>query len=236
MNRILTAARLHLNKPQIVFSSPAQIIGAVLILSAIVAFALQRAGNSPLDADYAMGARMNSGMVWSLPGFLIYYGVQAIATTFPFALALGLTRRAYVLGTALVNLIMSVYITALMLALLGIELAEGHWCFGLYVLVTYALGAGDPWVLAATVFLGTFLCTSIGGLFGAVWVRFGSRGPLALGLGLGLVLVLALLVFAPRLAQILSGVTSAGLALGVALASVLAVAGTWLAMSRAAVR
>jgi len=236
MKRIITAARLHLNKPQVVFASPAQIIGVVLVLSAIIAFALQRAGNDPSSPDYVTGARMNFGMAWALPGFLIYYGVQAVATTFPFALALGVTRRAYVLGTALVNLILAAYITVIMLALLGIELATGHWFFGLYALDNYAFGAGNPGVLALTVFLGVFFSTSVGGVFGAVWVRYGSRGPLALGLGLGLLVVIALLVLAPQLAALVSGITGPGMAIAVALLSLLAVAGTWLTMRHAAVR
>lgn len=236
MNGIIPAARLHLNRPQLVFSAPAQIVLAVLVISAIIAFAIQRAGNDPSDADYVMGARMNMGMVWSLPGFLIYFGVQATATTFPFAVALGSTRRAYVLGTALVNLVLAAYVTVLMVVLLWIELATNHWFFGLYALDNYWLGAGDPVILAVTVFLGVFLSVSIGGLFGGVWVRYGPRGPVVLGLGIGLAAVIALLIAAPNLAEIVSGITRPGLALGVVVAAVLAVGGTWLAMRRASVR
>ncbi|MBO1902775.1 hypothetical protein J4H92_12550 [Leucobacter weissii] len=236
MNRAWKITRLHLNKPQTMFGVPAQIVVFVLIVTAIIAFALQRAGLDPSAPEYVDGARMNQGMVWSLPGFLVYYGVQAVATTFPFALALGTTRRAYVLGTAVANLILSAYVAAIMLILLGLELATDHWFFDVYALDNYALGAGDPWILFATVFLGVFVSTSIGGVFGAVWVRYGSRGPTALALVLGLVLVVLLLIFVPQAAEIIAAVTRpvlAAVAIGVA---ALALAGTWLSMRRTAVR
>jgi len=212
------------------------IVLAVLVVSAIIAFALQRAGLDPSSPGSVEGARNNQGMVWSLPGFLIYFGVQAVATTFPFAMALGATRRAYVFGTALANLLTSLYVAALMLVLLWVELATGHWFFGLYALDNYAFGAGDPWVLFVTAFLGTFVCTSIGGIFGAVWVRFGNKGPTFLGLGLGLLLASLVLIFVPQAAAIVGAVTRpllAGVAVGIA---VLCLLGTWFSMRRTAVR
>ena len=236
MNRAIKVTRLHLNKPQSMFGVPASIVGMVLVVTALIAFALQRAGLDPSYPDYASGARQNMGMVWSLPGFLIYYGVQAVATTFPFALALGTTRRAYVLGTAISNVILAAYVTVLMLILLGIELATGHWFFGVYALDNYAFGAGNPWILAPTVFLGVFLSLSIGGVFGAVWVRYGSKGPTVLALVLAVVLAALLLVFVPQFGDIIAAITRPLLgwvALGL---SALALVGTWLAMRKTAVR
>lgn len=236
MNRSWKVTRLHLNKPQAMFGVPAQIILAVLVVTAIISFALQRAGLDPASASYADGARGNLGMVFSLPGFLIYYGVQAVATTFPFALALGTTRRAYVLGTAISNLILSAYITAIMVVLLWVELATNHWFFGVYALDNFAFGSGNAWIVACTAFLGVFTSVSIGGVFGAVWVRFGSRGPTVLALGLAVVLAVLLLIFVPQFAEIFAAITRPLLALVAIVISVLALLGTWLGMRRTAVR
>ena len=122
MNRIVKVARLQANKLDVTFLVPLYILAAVMVISALIVFAIQRGGGDPSSADYVEGARMNMGMVWSLPGFLVYLGVQAVSTTFPFALALGTTRRAFVAGTALANLVQSAYIALVMLALLGIAL------------------------------------------------------------------------------------------------------------------
>lgn len=236
MNHVFKVTKLHLNKPAVMFGVPAQIVIIVLIVSAIISFALQRAGLDPQSADYAEGARWNQGMIWSLPGFLIYYGVQAVSTTYPFALALGATRRAHVWGTALANLVLSLYIALLMLVLLGLELVTNHWFYGVYALDSYLLGAGDPLVLFMTIFVLTFVSTSLGGFFGAVWVRFGPKGPTVAALGLALVLVVLLLIFVPQLGEIIAAATRpvlAGVGIGV---SFVALVGTWWIMRRASVR
>lgn len=236
MNHALKVTRLHMNKPMVMFGVPGQIILAVLLVTALISFILQRAGLDPTAVDYADGARWNQGMIWSLPGFLIYYGVQAVATTYPFALALGATRRAHVFGTAIANLVLALFVSLLMLALLGIELATNHWFFGVYALDTYMLGAGNPLVLFVTVFLITFVSTSVGGLFGAVWVRFGSKGPTVVALGLALIFVVLLLIFVPQLGDIMAAITRpliAGVGFGIALVALVA---TWWVMRRATVR
>lgn len=237
MHKIMNVTRLHLNKPFVAFGIPLMIVGLVLVITWIIAAILQRAGLDPLDPGYAEGARAgNQGMLWSLPGFLIYLGVQAVATTFPFALALGTTRRSYVTGTALANLIQAAYITVIMSVLLAVELATDHWFFGAYALDTLALGSGNFGVLIPTVFLGVFVCLSIGGVFGAVWVRFGSKGPTFLALALALVLVISLLILVPQFGEIIAGITRPRVALFSIGVAVVALLGTWLCMRRTAVR
>lgn len=236
MQRVLNVTRLHFNKPEVSLAVPLYIIGLVLVISWIIAAIIIRAGAEPGAASYGDDMRNNLGMVWSLPGFLVYLGVQAVATTFPYALALGTTRRAYVTGTAIANLLLSVYITVILAALLAIELATGHWFFGAYALDNFAFGSGSFGVLIPTVFLGAFVSLSLGGAFGAVWVRFGSKGPTVLALALGLILVIALLILVPQFGEIIAAFTRPRAALGAVALAVIAVLGTWLCMRRTAVR
>ncbi|PRI12441.1 hypothetical protein [Leucobacter massiliensis] len=237
MTRILKVTRLHLNKLSSFAIVPVFILAFVFVLSVVIQFAVMRATGVPASApEYIEGARWNQAAVWSLPGFLVYYGVQAVATTYPFALALGTTRRNFVLGTMLANVLQALYMAVLMMALLGIELASGHWFMGLYVFDVYLLGAGNLAVLGLSAFLGVWFFLTAGGLFGAMWVRFGNRGPAILGIVLGLALAIALLVLAPRLGDIVSGLSRGALSI-VALAVIaVSLAGTWLAMRRASVR
>lgn len=236
MNGVLNVARLQMNKRDVTFGTPAGIVGIVLILSALIAIALQRAGVDPSDPDYIAGARNNLGIVWSLPGFLVYYGVQAVATTFPFAMALGSTRRSYVLGTALANVVTALYVSLILTGLLLLELATGHWWFNIYVLDNYALGSGNPGVLLLTAFIGVLFCTSVGGMFAGVWVRYGNRGPTILGLSIGVLLATLILIFVPYVGEIFAAITAAKLAWIALVLSALAMFGTWLAMRRTAVR
>lgn len=237
MNRMLKVTRLHLNKYENFVITPLMILGVVMVISIIIQIAIQRGtGADVSSAEYIEGARWNQAIIWSLPGFLVYYGVQGVSTTYPFALALGTTRRNFIAGTTVANLLQAACLAVLMLVLLGLELATNHWFIGVYVLDVHLVGAGNPLILGVTAFLGTMFCLTIGGLFAAVWVRFGNRGPAVLGLSLGLVIALALLVLAPRLGEIFSGLTRAGLAWGVVAVIAVALVGTWFAMRRASVR
>lgn len=237
MNRALKVTRLHLNKWENIVATPPGILAVVLVVSIVIQLAILRAtGMTPETPGYIESARYNSGVVWSLPGFLIYYGVQAVAMTYPFALALGTTRRNFIVGTLLANVLQSAYTALLLLALLGVELATGHWFAGVYVLDVYALGSGNPLLLLLLAFSGTLFCLTTGGLFGAVWVRFGSRGPLVLGLVLGLSLALTVLIVAPSIANILAGLSYGRFLTGVGVVILLAIVGTWFAMRRASVR
>lgn len=236
MNRTLKVTRLHLNKLSSFLVAPLGIVAVVMVVSIIIALAIQR-GGSPVDsASYVEGARWNSGIVWSLPGFLIYYGVQAVATTYPFGLALGSTRRDFILGTTVANILQAAYVAILLVVLLGIELVTDHWFMSVYVLDVNALGAGNPWILMASVFLGVLFCLTIGGLFGSIWVRFGPKGPAIAGLALGVVMAVALLILAPNLVELIFDITAQGLAIAAVAMIVVALGGTWLAMRRASVR
>ena len=236
MNRTLKVTRLHLNKLSSFLVAPLGIVAVVMVVSIIIAVAIQR-GGSPVDsASYVEGARWNSGIVWSLPGFLIYYGVQAVATTYPFGLALGSTRRDFILGTTVANILQAAYVAILLVVLLGIELVTDHWFMSVYVLDVNALGAGNPWILMASVFLGVLFCLTIGGLFGSIWVRFGPKGPAIAGLALGVVMAVALLILAPNLVELIFDITAQGLAIAAVAMIVVALGGTWLAMRRASVR
>lgn len=236
MNRILKVTRLQLNKLGSFAGTPLYILGIVMIVSIIINIAIQRAGADPASPGYTAEARHNPAIAWSLPGFLIYYGVQAVATTYPLALAFGTTRRNFILGTFFANVLQAAYVALLLLALLGIELATGHWFSSAHVIDTYVMGAGNPGVLLATGFLGVLGCLTVGGVFGAIWVRFGAKGPAVLGLGLGLLAALALLTIAPKLGEIFMSITRPGLALTAAVIMLVALVGTWFAMRRASVR
>lgn len=236
MNRILKVTKLHLNKPQQVFGVPLFIILAVLFVSMIIALILQRIGVDQASPEYIAGARQNMGVVWSLPGFLIYLGVQSISTTFPFAVALGSTRKAYVAGTALAHIIVSAYVAAVMAVLLLVELATGHWFLNAYTLDNIGLGSGNIWILIPTVFLVTMGCLSVGSVFGAIWVRFGPKGVIALSLILLLVIALTLLALAPKLVEIVLATTRTDLALSSVVIIALSLLGTWFSMRRTSVR
>ncbi len=236
MNRILKATRLQMNKPGAVFGAPVGIVLASAVISAVIFLAMQRAGVNPSDPSYEDYARGNASIFYALPGFLGYFGVQAISTTFPLAIALGNTRQSFVFGTVIANLFQSVYIALMVLGLLGLELLTNHWGLDIYIFDVWVLGSGNPVQLFITVLLGGFTILCLGGVFAAVWVKAGSKGPLIMGAVLGLALAATALIVAPHLAEIMAwftGLKAALIAVGV---SILAILATWFAMRHTSVR
>lgn len=236
MKPLMNVTKMHLNKPQMMFSAPAQIVGTVMVVTALISLILQRADVFGGMGGYLGVMQQNNALVFALPGFLIYYGVQAIATTYPFALALGATRRSYVWGTALANIILSAYVALLLLVLLGLELATDHWFANIYAMDVSVLGNGNPLVLVVTAFLLTFASVSIGGFFGGVWVRFGSKGPLLTALVLAIVVAGLLFLVVPFSQEIIAAITRPLLAAVGLAVTLLALVGTWIVMRRASVR
>lgn len=236
MSNTITVTRLQLNKPDAIFLVPAAILVLVLVISAIIAFAIQRTGIDLTTQEYIEGARNNMGAMWSLPGFLTYFGVQSISTTFPFGLALGATRKAFALGTLVSHAIQAVYVAAMMVVLLLLEKATGHWFANIYVLDVIWLGDGSPLWMFVNVFLGTLTVLSIGGCFGAIWVRFGNKGPTILGVALGLVLAITVLLLVPYFGSIFANFQLWWLAVTAGVLILLSVAGEYFFLRRASVR
>jgi len=236
MNHKIAVTRLHFSKRAITFLTPAAILLTVVLVSLIVALAIQRFDISVSDPEYIEGFKQNTGVLYSLPGFLGYLGVQAVSTTFPFAMALGTTRRSYALGTALYYGLQSAYVAVVAVVLYWIEKLTGHWGVGAYVFDTNGVGSGNELQVFATVFAIAFIALCVGGAFGAVFLRFGPKGPIIVAIGLVILFALLLLATLPWLSHNFTSITRwdyLAVALGLA---VVAMLGLYGALRRTMVR
>lgn len=236
MSSAISTLKLHVNKREVTFVVPLYITALVVIVSLLISFIFFRIGSTPGSPEWVENSRNNMGMVWALAGFLVYLGVQSVATTFPFALTLGSTRKAFTTGTFLWMAVTSAYLSALYAALLMLEKLTNQWFGSTYIFDVYVLGGGHFGRLLAIVFLGSLSMMVIGGAFGAVWVRFGTKGPVALGVGLTLVLLLAFALVIPSLGEIFAAFELWWLAIAAGIAIVLSWIGTWLPLRTATVR
>lgn len=236
MNAVISTTRLHLNQRRGTFLVPLSIAAVVGIVSVIIALIFWRGGSQPGTADWIQSSRSNPGVIYALGGFLVYFGVASVASTYPFALTLGSTRRAFVAGTLLWQAFVAAYVAVVFLVLELIEVATNHWFIGFYVFDIYVLGAGDPWRLLAIVFLGVLVFLTIGAVFAAAWVRFGVRGPQLLALGLLVALGLGIAILVPDFAAIFAAFQLWWLAVAAAVVIVLASLGTWLFLRSAVIR
>jgi len=236
MSNVISTVKLHLNKREMTFLVPLYITALVVVISVLISLLFWRAGSAPGSDGWVTGSRNNPAMLWSLPGFLVYMGVQSVATTFPFALTLGATRRAFAGGTLLWAAVTSAYLTAVLTLLTLLELATNHWFAGFYLFDVFVLGAGNIWVLIPSVFLGTLFCLTAGGVFGAVWVRYGARGPLLLGAAIAIVVIIGLIIILPGVADIFASFELWWLAVFAAVAILLSALGVWRFLRPAIVR
>jgi len=236
MSSVISTVKLHLNKREMTFLVPLYITALVAIISVLISLLFWRAGSQPGSEGWITGSRNNPAMLWSLPGFLVYMGVQSVATTFPFALTLGATRRAFAGGTLLWAAVTSAYLTAVLAVLTLLELATNHWFSGFHIFDVFVLGGGNLGILLPSVFLGTLFCLTVGGVFGAVWVRFGSRGPILLGAAIAAVVIIALIIILPGVGDILASFELWWLAVLAAAAILLSALGVWRFLRPAIVR
>jgi hypothetical protein len=236
ISAVIPSVKLHLNKREMTFLVPLYIIGLVAIVSVLISLAFLRAGSEPGSEGWLTGSRNNPAFMWAFPGFLVYLGVQAIATTFPFALSLGATRRSFVGGTLIWAVITSAFITTVMAVLMSLEIAAGHWWSGFHIFDTFILGMGELSRLIPIVFLGTLTCLTVGGGFGASWVRWGSRGPQAIAAALAIVLIVGVILVIPSAAEIFANFELWWLAVAAIVVITISATGSWLMLRPATVR
>lgn len=236
MSAILPTMKLHLNKRETTFLVPLYIIVMVAVISVLISLLFWRSGSMPGTPDWIQGSQFNPGMAYALPSFLVYLGVQSIATTFPFALTMGATRRSFVGGTLLWAVATSAYLALSLGLLMMLELATNHWFAGFYVFDIYVLGAGNIGVLLPIVFFGTLSMLTIGGVFGASWIRFGARGPQLLGVGIAIVIIVALIIVIPSAADVFESFKLWWLAIVALIVITVSSLGTWRLLRTAIVR
>ncbi|MET4062131.1 hypothetical protein ABIB35_003711 [Arthrobacter sp. UYP6] len=236
MSVVVSTVKLHLNRRSETFLVPLAITGLVAVISVLIALIFWRSGSQPGTAGWIQGSQSNPGIVYALVGFFGYLGVASVGATFPFALALGATRRAFVAGTLIWNAITAAYVALILAALTAIEIATNHWFTGFYIFDIYVLGGGDTLRLLPIVFFGVLATLTVGGVFAAAWVRFGALGPQLIAGGVVLVLAVAAIILVPQTAAIAAAFHLWWLMIAAIGAVLLSATGTWLLLRPAAVR
>lgn len=236
MNAVVSTVKFHLNRRTETFVVPLSIAGSVAVISVLIALVFWRSGSQPGSEAWIQGSQSNPGIVYALAGFFGYLGVARVATTFPFALALGATRRDFVAGTLIWNAIAASYVALLLAVLNAIEIATNHWFAGFYIFDIYVLGGGDPLRLLPIVFFGVLTTLTVGGVFAAAWVRFGAIGPQLIAGVLVLALLLAVIILVPQAAAMTAAFRLWWLGAAAVGAVVLSATGTWLLLRPATVR
>jgi hypothetical protein len=163
--------------------------------------------------------------------FFFIAGILSIGRSLPFAFALGVGRRSYYAGTALLAVSLAAVYGLALAVLHVIEQATGGWGVGLHFFrVAYILSG--PWYLTwLTSFVGLALMFIYGMWFGLVYRRWDLLGLLATIAALGIVLAAGVVITShahawPAIGHFFTTLSAAGLTgLLAALAVVLLAAG-----------
>jgi hypothetical protein len=189
--------------------------------------------------DAAPPEGRTTGAVMSI---YIVFGVgylQVITQSFPFALGLGVTRRAFYAGTALLAAVEALGFGALVLLLSALERATGGWGIGLRFFLLDFLVVDHP-LLQWLVYAVPFAALSALGIFtGVVFKRWGQVGVYATTLVplvalSGAAVLVTWMGWWPELGGWFAGQTTTALFAGYPLVLALLLGGAgWLAIRRA---
>jgi hypothetical protein len=159
-------ARFHLVQRFNFVVLPWMVLAFVFVVDMVV-LALTPVGHSP--------NRYVGGLA-SILVVLFILGLQSVSRSLPFGLALGLSRRSYFIGTALLAASLGAVYGAALAALQGIERATGGWGMTMgFFRVPYLLQG--PWYLTwLTAFVALTLLFVYGMWFGLVYRRWNLIG------------------------------------------------------------
>ena len=191
--RITRVVKLHYANPWPILITPLMILGFIFVVNLIIWWIIRTVAGAE-DASDAIDGFQYSGSTGFLFVYMMVVAIMAMSQTFAFALGFGATRRDYYLGTVLAFVSLTAFYTVLIGVLAAIERATDGW--GLGGRMFTPMYFGDEWyvqLFAVAVLLLFFFF--VGGISGAIYVRYKSFGVTLLWclIALGLVGAAALL-------------------------------------------
>lgn len=147
----------------------------IMLMALGVVIAIGAAVNQVADVESI--ADMNTGMmfngaIFTALGPIVALGFISMGQFFPLALGLGITRREYVTGTALVFLGYAVAFTAIVVIGKSIELATGGYGLSVRFFDVAYVGTGPLWQTAIQTFLIAMMAMLVGSAFVAGYFRW----------------------------------------------------------------
>ena len=218
MNTLVKIARYHLVQPWQYLVVPWGVLTFSFLVS-IVPYALIPVGHHTALTAHGVVSVPNARYTGASSSFFIYFlvlGIQSIGRSLPFGLALGVSRRTYYTGTALLAAALACTNGLAVAILQAIERATGGWGVQMsFFRVAFVLDG--PWYLTwLSSFVGLTLLFVYGMWFGIVYRRWGALGTIAF-IAAQVTLVLAVVVIVTwahgwtGVGHFFTGLTAAGL-------------------------
>jgi hypothetical protein len=187
MNTWLSVARYQLTNKLGFVTLPWAILTLDFVIVLVIFTAIPAA---------AHGQSRYAGALASIYIILLIVGAAAIAQQLPFALALGVSRRSFFIGTALLTVAIAAVYGLGLTVLQLIERGTGGWGLNLHFFRVPYLLAG-PWYLSwLTSFVGLALMFAWGMWFGIIYRRWSLVGLLSFIAAQALALTAVVLIIA----------------------------------------
>ena len=173
MNRVLTAARLHLIHPTVSLGIPWLVVGLSFAINLAV-WHLTPAGEQ---------GNGSTGGVLALYVTVLIVFVQAVTQLLPFAMGGSLSRRSFFLGTALVAVVQSLAYGMVIAVTVAIENATGGWGVGMNFWAPAVFEVDNPVVQVLASGAPLLAFAFVGMAIGIVQKRWGQAGTWVLVVG-----------------------------------------------------
>lgn len=186
LRRVLNVTRLHLTNRFPMLVLPWLILGIIFIANVAIWMLIRTAAGVDAMNDASDGMQF-SGASSFIFVYMMVVAVQAVNSTFPFALGYGVTRRDFYLGSSLMFVLLGIYYAAGLTLLNVVERATDGWGLGgrMFDVVYFSTeNVATQFLQFLLVFLFFFF---VGAATGSVYVRWKS---------LGMIVFFALLGFA----------------------------------------
>lgn len=185
MNRLLTLLRIQFLNWRLSLAMPVGLLALILGINLAIFASI---GDAAPPEGRTTGAIMSIYIIIGV-GYL-----QSMTQLFPFALGLGVTRRAFYSATALLAVVEALAYGALLLVLSLVERASGGWGLGLKFFAIDFLVVDDP-LLQWLVYAVPFVAAAALGIFnGVVFKRWGQPGVYAVTIAFSVVLAAAVVL------------------------------------------
>jgi hypothetical protein len=173
MNRVLTAARLHLVHPLVILGIP-WVVVAISFAINVAIWSLTPAGEQ--DGGF-------TGGVLALYITVLVVYVQAVTQLLPFAMGISVSRRTFYLGTGLVAVGQSLFYGVALSVLVTVENATGGWGTDMDYWAPGPFEVDNPVLQVFTSGAPMLACAFVGVGVGVVHQRWGQAGTWGLIIG-----------------------------------------------------
>jgi hypothetical protein len=167
MNTLVKVARYHLADRMTYLATP----WAIMAFSFLINLAISVMAPRPPDG-------FNTGGLVTIYVFLMIAGILSMTRELPFGLMLGVSRRSYYLGTALLVLALGVAYGLALTALQAVERASGGWGLSLHFFQVPWIMDGPWYQTWVTSFVLLVLFFLYGMWYGLVYRRWNLFGLL----------------------------------------------------------